>query len=123
LVLLFLFIEFVTAHAAVCLLCYLDNPTTEATPADAVYVSFGLMNVRSRLLPQYNNYVGYGLGVQAIAIPASAASSSASQGEKAQLLEVAQMTRAEYTKIKTNPVLVRAQPLSGQVVLEGAKTA
>jgi hypothetical protein len=104
-------------------MCYLDNPTTDATPPDAVYVCFGLMNCRDRFLPQYKNYVGYGLGIQGVLIPASVVASAASKGEKAQLIEVAQVTKKEYDSIKANPALVSSQPLAGEVVFQATKAA
>jgi len=112
----------IIAHAAACVTCYLDNPTTEATPPDAVYVCFGLSDARNRVLPQYKNYVGYCLGTQSIPISASVIAAAASKGERAQVIEAAQLVKEEYTKMRENPALLSAQPVLGDVVFQAVKS-
>lgn len=111
------------AHAAIWVVCYLHNPTTEATPPNALYTCLGLMNCRDRLLSQYKDYRGYCLGIQGIAIPASVIASAASKGENQQLIEVARAVKVEYEKWKANPSILSGQPDAGHVIIQATKAA
>jgi len=103
------------AHAGLCVLSYLDNPTTENTPEDAAYVCFGLENSRFRLLPEHQKYPGYALGISCLAVPASIISSAAPKGEKVQLIEAAKAVKEEYKAFKANPSLMGGQPQASEI--------
>lgn len=95
-----------TAQAALTLVCYQDNPATEATPEDAVYMCFGISDMRNRLLPEYTKYTGYALGVVVGGVPASLMSSVVPKGEKEAIIETARFIKVEADIRRTTPAMM-----------------
>lgn len=105
------------------MVCAFDNPPSSSTP-DAVFVSHGLADCRSRLARGYsgeNGYPGYCLGVSPIVVPVSVLTSAAHKSEKMQFLELASAVKAEYVKQKAYPSLLAVVGQEMDMVLAGVK--
>lgn len=94
------------AQAALTVVCYLDNPTTKATPEDAVYMCSAISDMRNRLLPEYIKYTGYALGIIIGGVPASVITSSAPKGEKQMIIEAAKFLKIEAEARRTTPAMM-----------------
>ncbi|EIM79595.1 uncharacterized protein STEHIDRAFT_143167 [Stereum hirsutum FP-91666 SS1] len=114
------------AHAAVAIVCAHDNPPSSSTPEDATFVFYGLVDSRDRLNSEYSGkgssaYTGYCLGMSAIQLPVSVVSSSASEGEKAQLLKAAEVIKQEYARQKAYPALLAIEAQQVEMMLSGLR--
>jgi hypothetical protein len=80
-----------------------DNPDPKE---DALFVSMGIINTRSRLAPPYNErgrYPAQCVAVSAIAVPVAKVDMSST---RTQLLSTTAMVKGEYTVQKTYPALL-----------------
>ncbi|TFK50405.1 hypothetical protein OE88DRAFT_1712963 [Heliocybe sulcata] len=113
------------AHGAVCLVCASDNPPNESTPDDASFVFYGLVDSRARLAAPWSSregYPGYCLGMSAIVVPVKLVQSSAAEGEKAQLLKLADAVKQEYAKQKSYPSLLAIEAQEVEMMLAGLRS-
>ncbi|GBE89886.1 hypothetical protein SCP_1702120 [Sparassis crispa] len=97
------------AHAAISLVCALDNPPNTSTSPDARFAYYGLADSRTRLAALYSEklgYPGYALGVSVIQIPVSAAVATAGESNEQVLLRLASIVKDEYTKQRAYPSLL-----------------
>lgn len=116
----------IIAHAAIALVCFHDNPPSSSTPEDATFVFYGLVDCRDRLNSEYSGkgssaYTGYCLGMSAIQLPVSVISSSALEGEKAQLLKAAEVIKQEYARQKAYPALLAIEAQQVEMMLSGLR--
>ncbi|KAJ7028095.1 hypothetical protein C8F04DRAFT_69542 [Mycena alexandri] len=112
-------------HAALMMVCVLDNPPTADTPNDAAVVSLSLVNPRSRLQPAYSGRDGYsGLSLcgSAIAVPLSILRTP-NKSEKDQLIEMAHAVKVEYLKQKAYPSLLAITQQQTEMMLLGLASA
>lgn len=110
-----------SAQSALYALCYLDNPVTEATSEDEVYILLDFVDSRDRLQPQYKVYPGYSSSFIPTAIRVSALATSAAEGEKALLLKAIKELQSAYQARNTMcTALLAIQPELGEM-LRGSK--
>ncbi|GBE83323.1 hypothetical protein SCP_0503710 [Sparassis crispa] len=112
------------AHAAVTLVCALDNPPSASTPPDATFVYYGLVDGRARLAEPYSGklgYPGYALGMTAIQVPVSAAVPAAGEGERDVLLRLSGIVKDEYAKQRAYESLMAIVCQEVDIMLGGMK--
>ncbi|KAJ7743645.1 hypothetical protein B0H16DRAFT_1008716, partial [Mycena metata] len=128
------FVEFVKSndltvnpvvHAAIMMVCVLDNPPTADSPNDAIVVSLSVANARYRLQPPYSErdgHPGFSLCGSAITVPLSILQTP-NKSEKEQLTETAQAVRAEYLRQRAFPSLLAITQQQAEMMLPVLKNA
>ncbi|KAL6304751.1 hypothetical protein BKA93DRAFT_261703 [Sparassis latifolia] len=114
------------AHAAVTLVCALDNPPIASTSADATFVFYGLVDGRARLAAPYSGklgYPGYALGMTAIQVPVSAAVPAASENNRDVLLRLSGIVKDEYAKQRAYESLMAIACQEIDLMMSGMKAS
>jgi hypothetical protein len=104
----------VSVHSAVFLSTLQDNPDHKE---DAMMVSLGIINTRSRLAAPYNErncYPGHCISASAIAVPVAQVDLTSAE---TQLLTTAAMVKREYARQQAYPALLGAMAQFTDIML------